>query len=121
MIHLLIVAHGSRRMASNEEVKDLAAKMNADKEDRFAMVSSAFLELAEPSIPEGIERCIQRGATEVRVLPYFLSAGRHVSQDIPAEVDKKRAEHPDVQIVLTSYLGADSAIPNLMLELGSSI
>ena len=47
-----------------------------------------FLELAEPSIPDGIQRCIDAGATEVVVVPYFLSAGRHVSEDIPAEVEK---------------------------------
>ena len=69
---LLLVAHGSRRSASNDEIKRLAERLDSSERGDFEMVDAAFLELAEPSIPDGIEDCIQRGATEVVVFPYFL-------------------------------------------------
>ena len=117
MKSLLLVAHGSRRRESNEEIGRLAARVAERAGDRFDVVEHAFLELCEPSIGDGIERCIARGASEVRVLPYFLARGTHVAEDIPAEVDPKRAEHPDVDIVITDYLGTSDALPDLLVGL----
>ena len=94
MKSLLLVAHGSRREASNEEVRQLTTQLAAHAGNRYQSVSCAFLELAEPSIPDGIEACIQQGAEEVIVLPYFLSAGRHVHEDIPREIAGKQQEYP---------------------------
>jgi sirohydrochlorin ferrochelatase len=116
---LLVVAHGSRREQSNDEVRLLTEAVRARAGDGFGQVACAFLELAEPSIPDGIEQCISTGAREVVVLPYFLSAGRHVVKDIPAEVAKKVAEHPDVAITIAPYLGAAEGIVELMLGLSA--
>ena len=48
---LLLVAHGSRRTASNLEVAQLAGQLQASLQADFMLVKSAFLELAEPTIP----------------------------------------------------------------------
>lgn len=114
---LLVVAHGSRRAASNDEVRQLTECMRRKSEGRFGIVHCAFLELAEPSIPDGIEHCINAGATHITVLPYFLSAGRHVAKDIPEEVAPKREAHPEVTIEIAPYLGAAESIPDLMLSM----
>ncbi|MGV6826639.1 MAG: sirohydrochlorin chelatase [bacterium] len=114
---LLLVAHGSRRAASNDEIRMLTEKLAQQSGDRFEHVQCAFLELAEPSIPDGIQQCIDHGATGVTVLPYFLSAGRHVQTDIPEEVAIKVNEHPDVDIQIASYLGSAAAIPGLLLDM----
>lgn len=83
---------------------------------QYDYVCAAFLELAEPSIPDGIEECIRSGATEVIVLPYFLSAGRHVAEDIPSEVKIKQDEYPDIPIHISPYIGAAPGLVDLMLE-----
>jgi sirohydrochlorin ferrochelatase len=80
-------------------------------------VACAFLELAEPSIADGLRQAIQAGARQVTVLPYFLSAGRHVVTDIPGEVAVLRAEYPDVRITLAPYLGASAGIVELLAGL----
>ena len=113
---LLIVAHGSRREASNEEVRELTGRIAARAGARYDLVDCAFLELAPPSIPDGIQGCIDRGADEVVVLPYFLSAGRHVAEDIPNDVQRKQAEHPDVAIRIAPYVGGLEGIAELLLE-----
>jgi sirohydrochlorin ferrochelatase len=84
--------------------------------EAFDLVDCAFLELAEPSIPDGIQRCIDAGASQVTVLPYFLSAGRHVAEDIPAEVRIKQQERPEVDIRIADYLGGSAEIPALLLQ-----
>lgn len=116
MRSLILIAHGSRREASNEEVRALAAKL-ARLSRSFDSVTCAFLELAEPSIPDGIEACVQQGAKEIVILPYFLSAGRHVAEDIPALVQPKQAQYPELLIELKAYLGAAEALPSLLVSL----
>ena len=114
---LLVVAHGSRREASNEEVRRLCERIRNEDGVEFDLVEAAFLELAQPLIPEGIGRCIAEGASEVVVMPYFLSAGRHVSEDIPAEVEKARRLHPQAAIHLAPYLGAADAVAKVIVNL----
>lgn len=117
---LLVVAHGSRREASNEEVRRLSERIAQQAGGRYDMVRTAFLELAEPSIPDGIEQCIQDGAGEVVVMPYFLSAGRHVAEDIPHEVAPKQQQHPGVKIHIAPYLGSADGIAGLMLQMSET-
>lgn len=113
--HLLLIAHGSRRQASNDEVRQLAERVAAQRGPDIDAVEVAFLELAEPSIPEGLARCVAGGATEIVVFPYFLAAGTHVVSDIPEAVDAFRTEYPQVRVRLTSHLGASDALPGAIL------
>jgi len=117
MKSLLLVAHGSRREASNDEVRELTEKLKAQAATRYDSISCAFLELAEPSIPDGIETCVQAGAKEVIVLPYFLSAGRHVATDIPDEVAIKQKEYPELKIEIAPYLGSSEQMTHILLGL----
>ncbi len=113
---LLIVAHGSRREASNEEVRELTRLVAARAAGRYDRVSCAFLELSEPNIPDELRQLIQAGAGEITVMPYFLSAGRHVAEDIPGEIDLVRGEFPDVSIRIAAYLGLAAGVPDLLLQ-----
>jgi sirohydrochlorin ferrochelatase len=114
---LLVVAHGSRRTASNDEVRQLTDRLRHIAGNDYARVECAFLELAEPSIPDGIDCCVADGANEVVILPYFLSAGRHVVQDIPALVSAAQARHPSVPLRIAPYLGQASTLIDSLLEL----
>ena len=115
MKSLLLVAHGSRRQASNDEVRDLTKRLADKSGDKFADVRCAFLELAEPSIPDGIAQCVEQGADEVLVLPYFLSAGRHVAEDIPAEIKKKTDELTNVKVTQLPYLGSLDQVVDILV------
>ncbi len=116
MKSLLVVAHGSRRAASNDEIRTLTRSLAERAGNEYSRIECAFLELAEPSIPDGLREAIAAGATEIVVLPYFLSAGRHVVTDIPEEVDKVRAESPDISITIAPYLGAAPALTEVLLD-----
>jgi sirohydrochlorin ferrochelatase len=114
---LVLIAHGSRRDASNQEVISLVNSIALAMKDDYPIVQAGFLELADPLIPDAIDRCVQRGATSVVVVPYFLSAGRHVHEDIPAEVDKARAMHADVPITILPHVGGSVQMLNLIRQL----
>jgi len=110
---VLLVAHGSRVAASNAEVADLAVRLAGELGSDQA-VGHAFLELAEPSIPEGMDALAAAGARRIVVIPYFLSAGRHVTEDIPALVDAARKRHPGVEIEMTRHFGAQESVARLL-------
>lgn len=114
---LLVVAHGSRRSASNDEVRKLTDELRTLAGAEYAQVECAFLELAQPLIPEGIDDCIANGANEVVILPYFLSAGRHVVKDIPEIVAGAQARHPTVALRIAPYLGQAATLVTSLYEL----
>ena len=82
---LLIVDHGSRRAEANdmlEGVGDIVRKQRPE-----LIVHTAHMELADPTIADGVRSCIADGATEIIVHPYMLSPGRHAtSRQLKAEV-----------------------------------
>ncbi len=112
---LLIVAHGSRRALSNNEVRQLTEKMTVEAQECFDAVQCAFLELAEPSIPDALRGLINTGFSDIIVVPYFLSAGRHVVEDIPAEVKTVAVEFPDAKIRIAPHLGVASGVVKILL------
>lgn len=112
---LIIVAHGSRREQSNQEVRDLANNMRSLSAQFYNHVDAGFLELAKPSIPEALLQRIASGSTQIDVFPYFLSAGRHVITDVPNEIKTVQDQHPEVTITLKPYLGSFSDLPNMIL------
>lgn len=114
MKSLVLVAHGSRVAASNEEVRRLAGALSSMVAGRYQRVEAAFLELAQPSIEEAVDMAVAAGAKSVLVLPYFLAAGKHVSHDIPVVVQKCRAAYPAIDIRLADYLGSQPALVELL-------
>ncbi len=120
MKYLLVIAHGSRRMASNDEVRDVVRQFALQEHD-FDRVATAFLELDKPDIPQGLITAIEQGATDIVIVPYFLSAGRHVSEDIPAEVASVQKDYPNVMIKIAPYLGASDRMPEILLTQANEV
>jgi sirohydrochlorin ferrochelatase len=100
---LLLIAHGSRRAEANADLAFAADQIAA--RGRYPIVQVSYLELAEPSIPDGGALCVERGATEVILLPYFLSAGVHVHEDMTAARDELARRFPQVAFRLAEPLG----------------
>ena len=100
---LLLIAHGSRNPAANADLDHVAAELR--RRGSYAIVETAFLELAEPTIAQGGQRCATAGAGCVILLPYFLSAGVHVRDDLTRHRDELAAQFPSVQFVLAEPLG----------------
>jgi len=113
---LVLVAHGSRRQASNDEVVALAKLIEQQMKSEYPIIEAGFLELAEPLIPNAIDQCVQQGATDVCVVPYFLSAGRHVQEDVPAEVDKAREMHSQIPMEVLPHIGGSAMMIDLIRD-----
>ena len=111
---VLLIAHGSRHAPANEDLRQVAARL-AERGD-YRIVEPAFLELAEPGIAEGGDLCVDRGATRVLMVPYFLSAGVHLIRDLTAARDELGRRHPGVEFRLGPPLGPDPLLEQLVAE-----
>src|SRR5687768_1790819 len=78
---LVIVDHGSRRPESNDLLLEVVEAYR--RHSGWPIVEPAHMELAEPSIAAAFARCVEQGAKQVVIVPYFLAPGRHWNDDIP--------------------------------------
>lgn len=115
MKFLLLIAHGSRRQSANDEVSRLGERVAALADNDYDGVVTAFLEIAQPNIHQGVAECVAQGAEYIVAMPYFLAAGNHVKKDIPAELECAKAGTPGVEIEISQYLGASDAMAELVL------
>ena len=113
---LLVIAHGSRRDESNLEIESLTNKIASFNTKEFDVVMPAFLEFAEPSIVEAIKKCSDIGAKKVTVLPYFLSAGVHITRDIPNEITEASKGSQGIEIKVANYFGSRDEIAQILLK-----
>lgn len=111
---LLLIAHGSRESGANDDLRRLAERLREQGE--FAVVEASFLELAEPDIATGGERCVAQGAGQVILLPYFLAAGVHVRRDLTEARDRLAARFPHVGFRLAAALGPHPLLERLVTE-----
>lgn len=123
MRSLLVVAHGSRRQAANDEVealtKVICQQLVSNNPLGITRVSTAFLELAEPSIEQGIDALLTEGSQDIWLMPYFLTNGRHVSVDIPEIVESFQMNLPKdkpATIRILPYLGQYSAMAQTLIQ-----
>jgi len=100
---IIIVDHGSRRAESNDLLLDVVRAFA--ESSPYEIVEPAHMELAEPTIVQAFDRCVDRGAQRVVVFPYFLSPGRHWDQDIPRLAAAAAAKHPGVEHLVTAPFG----------------
>ncbi len=113
---LLIIAHGSRRKDSNDEVRRLADRIRENSGPAFGLVVCAFLEISSPQMDSAIADLAEEGATSITVFPYFLAAGTHVANDLPRIVDEEKENYPTIHFEILPHLGALQGISSLILN-----
>ncbi|MFM2486688.1 sirohydrochlorin chelatase [Celerinatantimonas yamalensis] len=110
----LLVAHGSRRTLSNDEVMALTKQLASRMSECFSSISCAFLELAEPAFESALAGLLEQGNTAIVIFPYFLAAGAHVSHDIPTIVSQLQTQYPNCQITVLAHLGKQRELAGLI-------
>ena len=115
---VLLIAHGSRSPAANDDLHRLAGRL-ADR-GGYPVVVASFLELAEPDIPTAGGQCVTRGARRVLMVPYFLSAGVHVRRDVGAAVEGIRARHPELTVELLEPIGQHPRLVEALRDIAAA-
>jgi len=100
---VLLIAHGSRRSEANADSEHLADSLRA--RGPYPIIEYCYLELAVPDIETGGAKCVADGADRVLLVPYFLSAGIHVTRDLEAARQRLADQHAGVEFRLCEPIG----------------
>jgi sirohydrochlorin cobaltochelatase len=109
---VLLVGRGSSDPDANAEVAR-AARLLAETTP-VAAVEYAFVSLAEPGVPAGLDRCRALGAKRVAVLPYFLFTGV-----LPRRVAAQAATWADgagVRVQTAAVIGDCDGLADVVIE-----
>jgi sirohydrochlorin ferrochelatase len=114
MTALVLMAHGSRHVAANDDLVALADGIRTL--GRYGFVVASYLELAAPDIKTACKHCIAAGATKVILLPYFLSAGIHMRRDLTRIREDLASQYPNVLFHLAEPLGRHALLQEIVLQ-----
>lgn len=91
---VIYIAHGTRVQEGIEEAKAFVER--AKKSISIPIQEICFLELVNPSIEQTIEHCIEKGATQIALIPILLLTANHAKKDIPEIVKLLQIKYPHI-------------------------
>ncbi len=109
---VLFVGHGSKDPEGNEEVRLFVASVA--KELDVPIVETCFLEFEQPDVYQGLEACVQKGATQVVVIPIMLIAAGHAKIHIPSALDDMRKKYPNIRFTYGRPVGVSEQLVELL-------
>lgn len=117
MEHIIIIGHGSpKESANNMEVTARLLHPLVHPKCQADCVKVAYLQFAKPDIAQAIETSVAEGVTRIILHPLFLTAGIHVTRDIPDLLAYARSRHPGVEFLYTEPLGVHQKIIEVIAE-----
>lgn len=105
---LVLFAHGARDPRWAQPFQKLHGIAQSSLPD--AVVELAFLELMEPRLPAVVAQLVERGCTEITVVPVFLGQGGHVLRDLPPMMESLRTEYPSLSLRVSDAVGESPAV-----------
>lgn len=91
---MLIVGHGTRDGAGQDECSRLLAVVRAQRPG--LRVELGYLELCPPPITDVVAGMVAEGVDDVTVVPLVLLGAGHAKGDVPAAIARERLRNPGV-------------------------
>ncbi|MFI9391357.1 sirohydrochlorin chelatase [Streptomyces bauhiniae] len=112
-VTVLLVGRGSTDPDANAEVCKAARLLWEGR--GYAGVETAFVSLAAPDVPSGLDRVARLGARRVVVLPYFLFTGI-LPERVRRQTEEWAAAHPEVEVRSADVIGPEPELLDLVME-----
>jgi sirohydrochlorin ferrochelatase len=112
---VIILGHGSRGGGNDAAVKRVVAAIRGSLSSDI--VEDAYLQYAQPTPEEAVERCVRQGAKKIVIVPFFLQSGVHVTKDIPAFLEKATQKYPLLDIRVTDHVGTHPLMGQIVADL----
>ncbi|MGD0996072.1 MAG: sirohydrochlorin nickelochelatase [Candidatus Bathyarchaeia archaeon] len=117
-VGLILIGHGSRLPHNRENLEKLAEILR--KRSEFKIVEIAFMIRNTPTIPQAIDTLAKKGVSQIVLVPVFLAAGVHTTQEIPELIDVKDKESQlsatGIQLFYGEPIGPDECIAVILAE-----
>jgi sirohydrochlorin cobaltochelatase len=107
--HIILLAHGSPDPLWKQPFESLYHQVSQTYGE--GNVSLAYMELTSPSL-EDVVATLGAEVRYVAVLPLFLAVGRHLRQDVPAQIEALQSD--DLRIELLPPIGDDALVKQAM-------
>lgn len=101
---ILFVGHGSKDREGNEQVRQFIEAMRENWGNTL-LVQTSFLEFETPTVSQGIDLCVERGADHIIVIPIMLLQAGHSKIHIPAAIDEGKKKYPLVEFTYGRPIG----------------
>ena len=111
---VMLVGHGSLRSGAGAAMIRLAERAQAARV--APIVSASFLNYSRPAFGETLARCVESGASDVIIQPYFLVPGKFVREDLARLAEAGRLAHPRLLIQVAQPFGDHPALARLLLK-----
>ncbi|WP_189708575.1 sirohydrochlorin chelatase [Streptomyces anandii] len=112
-VTVLLVGRGSTDPDANAEVFKAARLLWEGR--GYAGVETAFVSLAAPDVPSGLDRCARLGARRIVVLPYFLFTGI-LPDRVRRQTEEWAAAHPGTEVRSADVVGPEPELLDLVME-----
>ncbi|MFK4119768.1 sirohydrochlorin chelatase [Streptomyces longwoodensis] len=112
-VTVLLVGRGSTDPDANAEVCKAARLLWEGR--GYGSVETAFVSLAAPDVPSGLERCARLGARRIVVLPYFLFTGI-LPDRVRRQTEEWAAAHPGTDVRAADVIGPEPELLDLVME-----
>jgi len=110
---VLLVGRGSTDPDANAEVFKAARLLWEGR--GIGGVETAFVSLAQPSVPAGLDRCRALGARRIVVLPYFLFPGV-LPDRVRDQAREWAAEQDGTDVRCADVIGPEPELAELVME-----
>jgi precorrin-8X/cobalt-precorrin-8 methylmutase len=115
---LVLIGHGSKLSHNRENLVKIAETLR--EKSRFKTVEISFMVRNTPTIPEAIEKVVKLGIKKIVLVPAFLAAGVHTTQEIPELIGMKDKESQltarGIQLFYGEPIGADECVAVILEE-----
>jgi sirohydrochlorin cobaltochelatase len=101
---ILFVGHGSKDREGNDQVRQFIETMRENWGSNM-LVQTSFLEFETPTVRQGIDLCVERGADHIIVIPIMLLQAGHSKIHIPAAIDEGKKKYPLVEFTYSRPIG----------------
>ncbi|MFJ7253331.1 sirohydrochlorin chelatase [Streptomyces sp. NPDC098085] len=112
-VMVLLVGRGSTDPDANAEVYKAARLFWEGR--GYAGVETAFVSLAAPDVPSGLDRCVKLGAGRIVVLPYFLFTGI-LPDRVRRQTEEWAGAHPESDVRPAEVIGGAEELFDLVME-----
>ncbi|MDR2203310.1 MAG: sirohydrochlorin nickelochelatase [Nitrososphaerota archaeon] len=117
-VGLILIGHGSKLPYSRENIEKIAEILR--NRGNFKTVEIAFIVRDTPTVNEAVDILVERGITKIVLVPAFLAAGIHTTEDIPWLICVKERESKlkakGIELVYGEPLGSDGRIAEILEE-----
>ncbi len=111
---LILFSHGSLLCGAGEALEAHAARLRARGE--YGLVEVGYMNYSEPTFAQAVAKCRAAGASEIRVLPFFLVPGYFVTTTLPQHIARAQKDAPDVTFTVAPSLGVDERLADALLD-----